>query len=51
ETNFHCFRSCRCIIYLFLRDWRSTFIPVIAIPVSIITSFFLMDLVSTGLMY
>lgn len=32
------------IIYLFLRDWRSTFIPVIAIPVSIIASFFLMYL-------
>jgi multidrug efflux pump len=29
------------IIYLFLRDWRSTLIPVIAIPVSIVSSFFL----------
>jgi multidrug efflux pump len=30
------------IIYLFLRDWRSTIIPVIAIPVSIISAFFVM---------
>jgi multidrug efflux pump len=28
------------IIYAFLRDWRSTLIPVIAIPVSIVSSFF-----------
>ncbi len=30
------------IIFLFLRDWRSTIIPVVAIPVSIIGSFILM---------
>ena len=30
------------IIFLFLRDWRSTIIPVIAIPVSIISGFFVM---------
>ncbi len=30
------------IIFLFLRDWRSTIIPVIAIPVSIISGFFIM---------
>ncbi|MCY7411292.1 MAG: efflux RND transporter permease subunit, partial [Chitinophagales bacterium] len=30
------------IIFLFLREWRSTFIPVIAIPISIISSFFIM---------
>ncbi len=30
------------IIYFFLRDWRSTLIPVIAIPISIISTFFLM---------
>ncbi|MES2474161.1 MAG: efflux RND transporter permease subunit [Verrucomicrobiota bacterium] len=30
------------IIFLFLRDWRSTIIPVIAIPVSIIAGFFVM---------
>ncbi len=32
------------IIFLFLRDWRSTIIPVIAIPVSIISGFFVMYL-------
>jgi len=35
------------IIFFFLRDWRSTLIPVVAIPISIITTFFLMYL--TGL--
>ena len=30
------------IIFLFLRDWRSTIIPVIAIPVSIVSGFFIM---------
>ncbi|MDX2176915.1 MAG: efflux RND transporter permease subunit [Candidatus Sumerlaeia bacterium] len=30
------------IIFLFLRDWRSTLIPAIAIPVSIVASFFIM---------
>ncbi|KAA0210136.1 efflux RND transporter permease subunit [Ignavibacteria bacterium CHB1] len=33
------------IIFLFLRDWRSTFIPVISIPVSIIAAFFVLFLV------
>jgi multidrug efflux pump len=30
------------IIFLFLRDWRSTIIPVLAIPVSIISAFFIL---------
>lgn len=30
------------VIFLFLRDWRSTLIPVIAIPISIIATFFIM---------
>ncbi len=30
------------IIFFFLRDWRSTLIPVVAIPISIITTFFIM---------
>ncbi len=29
------------IIYAFLRDWRSSLVPIIAIPVSIISTFFL----------
>lgn len=30
------------IIFLFLRDWRTTVIPVIAIPISLIGAFFIM---------
>lgn len=30
------------IIFLFLRSWRSTLIPVLAIPVSILSAFFIM---------
>jgi multidrug efflux pump len=30
------------IIFFFLRDWRSTLIPVIAIPISLIGAFFIM---------
>ncbi|HWK07723.1 MAG TPA: efflux RND transporter permease subunit [Puia sp.] len=30
------------IIFIFLRDWRSTLIPLVAIPVSIISAFFIM---------
>lgn len=30
------------IIFVFLRNWRATFIPVIAIPVSLVASFFVM---------
>jgi multidrug efflux pump len=31
------------VIFLFLRDWRTTLIPVLAIPVSLIGAFFIMD--------
>ncbi|SFQ49937.1 efflux RND transporter permease subunit [Hymenobacter arizonensis] len=34
------------IIFLFLRDWRSTLIPVVAIPVSLIGIFFVMYLLN-----
>lgn len=30
------------IIFIFLRSWRTTFIPIIAIPISLIGSFFIM---------
>lgn len=30
------------IIFLFLRDWRTTFIPVITVPIALIGAFFLM---------
>jgi len=42
ETLFIAFGLVVLIIYLFLRDWRSTIIPVIAIPVSIVAGFFIM---------
>jgi multidrug efflux pump len=29
-----------CIIFLFLRDWRTTIIPVLAIPISLVGTFF-----------
>lgn len=32
------------VIFFFLRNWRSTLIPVIAIPISLISSFFIMYL-------
>jgi len=32
------------VIFFFLRDWRSTLIPVIAIPVSLLSGFFIMFL-------
>ncbi|GAB3227609.1 efflux RND transporter permease subunit [Hymenobacter seoulensis] len=34
------------IIFLFLRDWRSTIIPVVAIPVSLVGIFFVMYLMN-----
>jgi multidrug efflux pump len=30
------------VIFLFLRDWRTTFIPIIVIPISLIGTFFIM---------
>lgn len=32
------------VIFLFLRNWRSTLIPVVAIPISLISTFFIMYL-------
>ena len=37
------------IIFLFLRDWRTTLIPVLAIPVSLVGAFFVMDLAGYSL--
>ena len=44
ETLFIAFGLVVLIIFLFLRDWRSTIIPVLAIPVSILSAFFIMYL-------
>lgn len=42
ETILIAFALVILIIFLFLRDWRTTLIPIIAIPVSLIGSFFIM---------
>ncbi len=44
ETVFIAFALVLLIIFLFLRDWRTTIIPVLAIPVSLIGVFFIMYL-------
>ncbi|MEN6618645.1 MAG: efflux RND transporter permease subunit [Rikenellaceae bacterium] len=43
-TIFQAFVLVVLIIFLFLRNWRTTIIPVIAIPISLIGSFFIMYL-------
>lgn len=42
ETILLAFALVVLIIFLFLRDWRTTIIPVIAIPISLIGAFFIM---------
>jgi len=42
ETIFIAFGLVLLIIFLFLRDWRTTLIPIIAIPISLIGTFFIM---------
>lgn len=44
ETIYIAFLLVVLIIFLFLRDWRSTIIPVLAIPISLIGAFFVMYL-------
>lgn len=44
ETLLLAFGLVAIIIFIFLRDWRSTVIPLVAIPVSIISAFFIMYL-------
>ncbi|MBE2215982.1 MAG: efflux RND transporter permease subunit [Opitutaceae bacterium] len=43
ETIFVAFGLVLLVVFLFLREWRSTLIPMIAIPVSIIGTFALLD--------
>lgn len=42
QTIFIAFGLVVLIIFLFLRDWRTTLIPVVVIPISLIGSFFIM---------
>lgn len=44
ETVLLAFALVIIIIFMFLRDWRTTIIPVIAIPISLIGAFFIMYL-------
>ena len=44
ETVFIAFSLVVMIIFIFLRDWRTTLIPVVTIPVSLIGAFFVMYL-------
>lgn len=44
QTIFIAFCLVICIIFFFLRDWRTTIIPVLVIPISLIGSFFIMYL-------
>ncbi|WP_373495765.1 efflux RND transporter permease subunit [Aquiflexum sp.] len=44
QTIFVAFILVVTIIFLFLRDWRTTFIPVLTIPISLIGVFFIMYL-------
>jgi len=44
ETLLIAFLLVAFIIFAFLRDWRATLIPVVAIPVSIVSAFFIMYL-------
>ncbi|MFT6883548.1 MAG: multidrug efflux pump [Marinoscillum sp.] len=42
QTIFIAFGLVVLIIFIFLRDWRTTFIPVITVPIALIGSFFVM---------
>ncbi len=44
ETIFIAFALVLMVIFMFLRSWRTTFIPIIAIPISLISGFFIMFL-------
>jgi multidrug efflux pump len=44
ETVLIAFALVALVIYAFLRSWRTTIIPVVAIPVSLVSAFFLMYL-------
>lgn len=44
ETIYIAFSLVVLVIFLFLRNWRSTLIPVVAIPISLLSSFFIIYL-------
>lgn len=42
QTIYVAFALVALIIFAFLRDWRTTFIPIVTVPISLIGAFFLM---------
>jgi multidrug efflux pump len=42
ETIYLAFGLVTLIIFLFLRDWRTTLIPIVVVPISLVGSFFIM---------
>lgn len=42
ETIYLAFALVTMIIFLFLRDWRTTLIPIVVVPISLVGSFFVM---------
>jgi HAE1 family hydrophobic/amphiphilic exporter-1 len=49
ETLFEAFVLVGLVVFVFLGNWRSTLIPIIAIPVSIVATFFVMLLLGFSL--
>jgi HAE1 family hydrophobic/amphiphilic exporter-1 len=49
KTLIEAFLLVSLVVFIFLQDWRSTLIPAIAVPVSLIGTFFFMQLVGFSL--
>lgn len=49
KTLFEAFVLVALVVFVFLQDWRSTLIPIIAVPVSLIGTFFFMQLLGFSL--
>lgn len=49
QTLIEAFLLVSLVVFLFLQDWRSTIIPAIAVPVSLIGTFFFMQLIGFSL--
>jgi hydrophobic/amphiphilic exporter-1 (mainly G- bacteria), HAE1 family len=49
KTLFEAFVLVALVVFIFLQDWRSTLIPIIAVPVSLIGTFFFMQLLGFSL--
>ncbi|MDD2760389.1 MAG: efflux RND transporter permease subunit [Methylomonas sp.] len=49
KTLFEAFVLVALVVFIFLQDWRSTLIPIIAVPVSLIGTFFFMQMLGFSL--